>query len=639
MTLTTDETQKDTVHQSTQHAMLVAWGRFARHLDLTERVRTAVKLRRHKDAVPGGDLVLEFGLASLAGYDYLQDLSLGAHPLTKDQAVADEWDIQFRHYSVLSRFLYGLDEGSVAEIEATLASVLQPYIDQAVHQVLCHQDKLTLCADLTGRPVSAYSTTYPPDAVFGYMANQLRKGHQALVVTMKGLQHRVHLAAFHHPGNVASNRCLRQSVEAAEKRLGYRPWRRTDLAYQRIVPIEAKIAKQVRKVEVQQAVIHQQLKRQVRMDEQLQGLERQLVELEAHYAGKVVRPHSKLAKAHRRKASWERQRQSAFKQETRARQLLQRDEQRLKQSVAERDALLSWLAQLQADNEANPNPVQMRWLLDGGFGSSENVTYLIEMGYDLYTIANGRMTQSIRAEIPEDAEWTQVGVRTQALDLARDHLRLCPYPVRLTLLRWKKGETFFYSTLISFSETETLPLSELFPTYHQRQDVEAGIRQGKGPFGYTKLHVRSPAGIRLLGQFALFFWPNFVQWSAEWLQDHFTVDTNSLASLLRHVSTQVRVAANTSATVFTNRTGQMLEFSIDGPYPGLRLWLDRPFAYQLPLLLFQAGQQQWPVSSDSVKEQLSALLAEKDPLSFAGQGATQLCSRLPEKVPKNRVFG
>ena len=639
MTLTTDETQQDTVHQPTQHAMLIVWGRFARHLDLTERIRTAVELRRHRDAVPGGDLVLEFGLASLAGYEYLQDLSLGAHPLTKDQAVADEWDIQFRHYTVLSRFLYRLNEANVAQIEATLASVLQPYIDQAAHQMLCCQDKLTLCADLTGRPVSAYSITYPPDAVFGYMANQLRKGHQALVVTLKGQEHRVHLAAFHHPGNVASNRCLRQSVEAAEERLGYRPRRRTDLVYQRIVPIEAKIAKQACRVEAQQAIIHQQLKRQVCLDEQLQALERELVELEGHYAGKVVCPHSKLAQAHRRKESWERQRQSAYNQETRARKLLQCHEQRLEQLTAERDALLSWLAQLKMDNTANPNPVQMRWLLDGGFGSAENVTYLIEMGYDLYTIANGQTTQSIRTEAPEDAEWTQVGARTEALDLARDQLRHCPYPVRLTLLRWKKGETFCYSTLISFSETETLPLEELFPTYHQRQDAEAGIRQGKGPFGYTKLHVRSPAGIRLLGQFALFFWPNFVHWSAQWLRDQATGDTDPLVSILRHVSTQVRVAANAPAMVLTNRTGQMLEFSSASSYAGLRICLDRPFAYQLPMPLFQAGQQLWPVSSDSVKEQLSLLLAEKEASPPAGLWASQLSSRLPEKVPKNRAFG
>jgi hypothetical protein len=294
--------------------------------------------------------------------------------------------------------------------------------------------------------------------------------------------------------------------------------------------------------------------------------------------------------------------------------------------------------QLRADNEANPNPVQIRWLLDGGFGSAENVTYLIEMGYDLYTIANGQTTQSIRTEIPEDAEWTQVGARTQALDLARDQLRQCPYPVRLTLLRWKKGETRYYSTLVSFSETESLPLEELFPTYHERQDVEAAVRQGKGTFGYTKLHVRSPAGIRLLGQFALFFWPNFVQWAAEWLHDQITADTNSPASFLCHVSTQVRVAANTSATVLTSPTGQMLQFSTDGPYSGLRIWLDQPFAYQLPMPLFQAGQPQWPVSSDSVKEQLAVLLAEQNVSPLAGLWTSQLGSRLPEKVPKKRVF-
>ncbi|NIQ82697.1 MAG: hypothetical protein GTN93_32405, partial [Anaerolineae bacterium] len=359
MTLTTtDETQSDTVYQNTEHAMLIAWGRFARYLHLSERLRAGIQLRRHKDAAPGGDLVLEFGLASLAGYEYLQDLSLGACPLSKDQAVADEWDMQFRHYTVLSRFLYALDEANIAGIEATLASVMQPFIDRAVHQAICHQEQLTLCADLTGRPVSAYSVTYPPDAVFGYMANQLRRGHQALLVTLKGLQHRVHLAAMHYPGSTVASHCLHQSVEMSEKRLGCRPRRRTERVRQRIVPLEAKIARQTRWVEAQQTVIRQKMKRQLRLEDQLQALEGRLQELEAHYAGRVVRPHSKLGKARQQKARWERQRQSAYDQESRARQLLYRHRQRLQKLVAERDALLEWLAQLEADNATNPNPVR-----------------------------------------------------------------------------------------------------------------------------------------------------------------------------------------------------------------------------------------------------------------------------------------
>jgi hypothetical protein len=593
-----------------------------------------VKLRRHQDAAPAGDLVLELGLASLAGYEWLQDLNLGVHPLVKDQAVADEWDVQFRHYTVLSRLLYALDATHVAQIEAELASIMQPYIDQAVHEVLCRREKLTLCGDLTGRPVSAYSATYPPDAVFGYMANRLQKGHQAFLVTMKGLRHRVHLATFHRPGNIVAKSCLHESVETAEARLTCRPRRRTELVHKRIATVEAKMVQKTGWVEAQQAVIRRQMERQTRLSDQLEVLQSRLEDLAARYADKPTRPNSKLAKARRQKVIWERQLQSSLDRESQARQVISRHEQHLVRLTTERDELADWLVQLEADNATNPNPAQMRWLLDGSFGGAGSVTYLIEMGYDLYTIANGQTTRALLTEVPDRAQWTQAGVHTQALDLTRQHLNKCPYPVRLTLLRWQERNTYQYTTLISFSETETLPTAELFPTYHQRQDVEAGIKQGKSTFSFAKLRVRSPAGIRLLGQFALFFWPNFVHWAAEWLADRIDGDTDRLAHVLRQVRTQVRVAANTSAVVLTNASGQMLEFSIDGPYAGLRIQLDHPFAYQLPMPFFSAGQSRWPVSSESVKERLSAMLVEQTSRS----SVDSLTSQLPEKVPKNQVL-
>jgi hypothetical protein len=300
---------------------------------------------------------------------------------------------------------------------------------------------------------------------------------------------------------------------------------------------------------------------------------------------------------------------------------------------------VNWLAQLEVDNATNPNPVRMRWLLDGGFGDAENVTYLIEMGYDLYTIAhNGKITQALRKEVPDGAQWTQAGVRTQALDMARHKLGHCPYPVRLTLLRWPDGDVLKYSTLVSFSDADTLPTADLFPTYHQRQDVEAGIKQGKGTFSFTKLHVRSPAGIRLLGQFALVFWPNFVRWAADWLADRIHDDTQRFTQVLRQVRTQVRVAANTPAVVLTNGSGQLLEFSADGPFAGVQIQLDSPFVYQFPMPLFNAKEPQWPVSSESVKEQLSAMIADRIALSPADPSIAQLGAGLPEKVPKNSVL-
>jgi hypothetical protein len=66
MTLT-DENESITVCQATQHAMLIPWGRFSRLLGLSKRLRASVVLSRHEDAAPGSDLILEFGLASLAG--------------------------------------------------------------------------------------------------------------------------------------------------------------------------------------------------------------------------------------------------------------------------------------------------------------------------------------------------------------------------------------------------------------------------------------------------------------------------------------------------------------------------------------------------------------------------------------------
>ena len=108
------------------------------------------------------------------------------------------------------------------------------------------------------------------------------------------------------------------------------------------------------------------------------ALKPQLAELEARYEGKPVRPYSKLAQARKHKATWERQLGSALEQEIQARRALCQHQQRLETLTAERDALLNWLAQLEVDNATNPNPVQVRWLLDGGFGDAANVTYLIE---------------------------------------------------------------------------------------------------------------------------------------------------------------------------------------------------------------------------------------------------------------------
>lgn len=634
MTLTTED-EIDEVWQMTQHAMLVAWGRFARHLQVSERLRQAVSVKRHRDATSAGDLILEFGLASLAGYEHIQELQLGAHPLAKDQAVADAWDIDFRHYTTVSRLLYELDDGAVQQTNAALEALMRPYLVQTVNEVLPQQEGLTLCGDLTGRAVSAYSSTYPPDTVFGYMANQLCKGHQAVLVTLKGQQHRVHVLALHRPGNTVSGSCLQDMVTETERRLGCRPRRRTELIQQRITALEAKIRQKEQWCEEQKATLRQQIERQVRLGGTLQQLRAEISQLEQQYQGRTVRTYSALARAQQRRASKQGQLLSALEQEAQARQALQRHQQHLAALQQERAALTQRLAELELDNASLINPVRMRWLLDGGFGDAANLTYLIEMGYDLYTMAhNGKTTQVLRQEIGADAVWTKVGGRTEARDMPRQQLGECPYPLRLTLLRWSVDHTFNYSTLISFSETDPLPLAELFPTYHQRQDIEAGIKQGKSTFSFTKLRVRSPAGLALLGQFALFFWPNFVQWSADWLMNQIRSSSDRFEPLWHRIHTQVRIAANTPAIILTSPKGQWLQFDADGPFAGLELSLDGPFHFQLPLPLYQPWSQLWPISSSSVKELLATLVAKQDFHLLPDGTIIPPPPGQPEKIPK-----
>ena len=177
-------------------------------------------------------------------------------------------------------------------------------------------------------------------------------------------------------------------------------------------------------------------------------------------------------------------------------------------------------------------------------------------------------------------------------------------------------------------------MTDLFPTYHQRQDVEAGIKQGKSTFSFTKLRVRSPAGIALLGQFALCFWPNFVRWATDWLVDQVHSGADRLEPFWPRIHTQVRVAANTPAVILTSPKGQWLQFDTDGPFAGVELSLDGPFHYQLPLPLYQTWSQLWPISSSSVKEQLANLVLRQDLPPTTDAPIISPYPGQPEKIPK-----
>lgn len=89
--------------QQTQHAFLVAWDQFAQTKGLPQRIE-AVKLRQKNYHHRPQTKVLEFLVAILGGLKQLQEISLAAHPLDKDQAVAEAWgQTGWADYSGVSR--------------------------------------------------------------------------------------------------------------------------------------------------------------------------------------------------------------------------------------------------------------------------------------------------------------------------------------------------------------------------------------------------------------------------------------------------------------------------------------------------------------------------------------------------------
>jgi hypothetical protein len=220
----------ETPIQNTQHAFLVAWGWFAEHLGLIQKLQALSLKQKHSHHRPQTK-VLEFLVAILAGLQHLQDISLAAHPLDKDQAVAQAWEQPaWADYSGVSRTLSGLSWEEVKQIVQVWEQVSHPSLTTEL-QVLRSQGKqVRLDGDLTGIPVSNTSQTYP-NAAFGHMNDEIRLGYQAGVVSLASPTYgRLWLSVAHHPGDTVSCTQAEALVLAAEARLQRRPRRRDSTA-------------------------------------------------------------------------------------------------------------------------------------------------------------------------------------------------------------------------------------------------------------------------------------------------------------------------------------------------------------------------------------------------------------------------
>lgn len=570
----------------TQHAMLVAWGLYAQEIGMVERL-SQVNLHQKTYEHSPQSKVLEFLVAMLAGLPHLQDISRSAHPLDQDQVVAEAWgQAGWADYSGVSRTLQQLTGEEVAQISAELNRISQPFIDREIEQALHKNGRIVYDGDLTGRPVSSTSQSYP-DAAFGYMGDEIRLGYQAAVVSLESPTYqRLWLANQLHAGDTVSVTQAQSLVHAAELRTGLRPKRRTELVAQRLADNEKAVRRAEERYGESEEQLHLAKQRVQETTLNLRHWRQEVFTLETDYAATGQQPSNfcKLTLARRKVTTYVQRLPRVEQALARAEQRLQRHLHDLEQWQAEVGRLQTHLAQLRQDNLTNPQPIQAIFRLDSGFASRENIAWLIEMGYDIYTKARtSKVQESLSALLTPQSTWVTVGANASLTAWSNTTVNdAFIYPLNVALARYQTADSLKHAVLLHYGSDDVLnDLDRWFHRYNARQTIEAGIKEGKNVFQMHHLKVRSPHALVLQEHFAAFA-ANFVRFAALALAHHQHTPSPILTSSVKHF---VQVCAHASAWVVRQGDVWLISFAEHSLYSGCSLRFGTG-VLQLPLPFF-----------------------------------------------------
>ena len=578
------ENQPDTI---THHAMLVAWGQFGQSIGLIRAIE-AVLLHQKKVEHSPQTKILEFFVANLAGLKHLQELSRSAHPIDQDQAVAKAWlQAGWADYSGVSRTLAGISQAEADQIAKVMEQITQPFLAEEVMQALKQSGRLVYDGDLTGRPVSNTSTSYPGVA-YGHMGDGLHLGYQAALVSMHSPTYgRFWLSVVDHPGSTVSSTQAEALVQAAETRTGMRPMRRTDLLRERIGALEVENQRFQAQVAASQGELDDLQTQRLEIEGQITHQQETLVKSELQYQEKSrpERPYSALAKSRHKLEMWQGRLERLEKKQVKQEKQLKSDQQQELLLQMRIQRLQQRLKEFEADNQSNSLPIQAVFRIDAGFGTRENVAWLIEMGYEVFTKPySDWLTPRLKLETHPQTKWTRVGRNAEMIAWKNRRFADFPYALDVGLERFYTGQTQRFGTLIHFgADPVTTDLHAWFHRYNARQIVEAGIKEGKNVFAMHHLKVRSAPAIFLQEQFAVFA-ANFVRWAARWLVEQCPQLPDAWKNPAKtKVKEQVLVAAHTSAWVIWQDQGCLLKFTDQSLFAGRSLSVNRQWAVQLPL--------------------------------------------------------
>jgi hypothetical protein len=572
-------TTSDWPLSNTNHGLLVAFGEFLQQHGLIQQLMQVPIPQKTITFAPQTKMI-EFLAGTVSGIEYLSDLNDGPQPLAQDTVVARAWgQKKFAHYSSVSRTLDCCDDDTLQAVEQTIETFSRPFIRTAVHELMRTNAAVVYDLDLMGQGVSPTSTTYP-EVAFGWMDERVQLGYQVARICFRThTQERIWLRGFHHPGDTVSVNCVQELIRAAEVQTGIRPRRRTELLRQRLA------AHATHRARPQRLLAQQQTKHAHLQATQLR-LQVQLAQA-AQSPKRSISP-SERARVTQRAAGWQARLPRLAQQIANCERAIAQHQAALRQLDQEVAVLQDWLHTLEADNQTNPNPPVCEARMDSGFSSGANLTWLIEMGYQVNTKAIGGLTTTaLRKTVAAGAAWTRVGDNAEMVLCTRSTLHRCVYPLRLGLERFKVRDTYQYATLVQFRDAGATPsLCNWFMSYNGRQLIEAGNKESKsGVFHVQHLMSRAPAGIRLQVLFATLA-ANLVHWSTPWLRSCAAPLTPKLSRTLNSPKHLVRIAANSAALVQQTPGGTSLRFAPTSALPGIILMLKGIPAFQLPLELF-----------------------------------------------------
>jgi len=571
----------------TQHAMLVVWGLFAQQLGLVdkiEQVKLSQKSREHSPQTK----VLEFFVSMLAGCEHLKDISRSAHPVDQDEAVAEAWgQPKWADYSGVSRTLASLSQSETDELIQAVNEIEQTYIDQEIESALSTQGHLVYDADLTGRPVSSTSSSYP-GAAFGYMGDTIELGYQSALVSLHSPTYgRLWMSNRLHPGNTVSMTEAKSLVMSAEIRTKVRPLRRPELVKKRIEQNEAELSKlQEKAAESEEKLFSvQATKHDIQLE--LREANSLVTSFGREYDTENRQPtaHCKLTRAKRKVATYQERLPRCQKQLDVAQRRFERHQLSYQECAEQLDQLRAHYQQLLTDNEGNPHSVRIIVRIDAGFASQENIDWLIEMGYEILTKDRGtsKAKEILAQAVSDKTQWHKVGRNADMTTFPSTTLNgTFTYPLDAALLRYQTGATERQSVLLHFGidDIASEP-AKWFHLYNERQTIEAGIKEGKSVFQMHHLKVRSSQALQLQEHLACFA-ANFVRFAAQWLTQQ---QTESIPFDTASVKEMVRVCAHTSAWVWRTADAWLLKFTDHSLFAGRFLRIGNgPIQLPLPML-------------------------------------------------------